>query len=411
MRIPILTAILLVIFSIGADYCIFSDIRRYCHKSSKRLWSILYGVSSVSLWVFVTVVLCLPRRSEDSSILPVMWMLFAYLSVYIPKIIYIICSAIGRLVCAIRKKGKNRGIIIGSLLALSFFGIMWWGVLSTRYDIEINNIELTSDKLPKSFDGMKIVQFSDIHVGTWGNDTTFISSLVDSINAQNADVILFTGDAVNRKSSEFDPFKKVLSRLHAPFGVYAILGNHDYGGYVTWKNPGDANKDCARLVEQMGGAGWRVLANKTAFLNNGKDSIVLIGVENWGEPPFNQLGDLGKSYPDSPDHLHGLNDGMYKILMTHNPEHWSQVATQISNIDLSLAGHTHAMQMMAKSGDWKWSPSQYRYALWAGLYSEKAKDGNPMHLYVNIGAGEVGFPARLGAARPEITKITLRSSR
>ena len=126
---------------------------------------------------------------------------------------------------------------------------------------------------------------------------------------------------------------------------------------------------------------------------------------------MNQLGNLGKSYPDRKGSLRGLNDGMFKILLTHNPEHWSQVVTKISNIDLSLAGHTHAMQMMIKAGDWKWSPSKYRYEQWGGLYTDKAKDESPMNLYVNIGCGEVGFPARIGAAKPELTLFTLRGGK
>lgn len=411
MRIPVVAAILLLVLSVTVDVYILCDIRKYAARKRRNLYSWIYGVSCLLCWALIIVTLSLPRRSADDSILPVMWMLFTILSIYIPKFLYALISLVGRLVNVLARARSRGGVITGTVVAILAFVMMWWGVLFTRRDIEVNNVELVSDKLPESFDGFRIVQFSDAHVGTWGNDTTFISKLVDSINAQDADVILFTGDIVNQRSSELDPFMPVLSRLHAPHGVYAIFGNHDYAGYIDWPNPGDANDDVRKLSGKMHDMGWKLLANRTDFLKNGNDSIVLIGVENWGEPPFNTLGDLGKSYPDSLGTHRGLNDDMYKILLTHNPQHWKQVATEISNIDLTLSGHTHAMQMMFKAGDWKWSPGVYRYPEWGGLYSTKAKDGNPMNLYVNIGVGEVGFPARIGAAKPEITNIVLRTKK
>ena len=298
--------------------------------------------------------------------------------------------------------------MIGVPLSVLVFIMMWWGVIFTRHDIETTNVEIVSSKLPDRFDGFRILQFSDAHLGTWGTDTTFVSRMVDSINAKKADLVLFTGDIVNQRSSEIKPFLKILSRMKAPYGVYGIYGNHDYAGYIDWKEADGANRDVEKLDSMVRSIGMMMLRNRTDFIRCGSDSIVLIGVENWGEPPFNQLGDLGKSYPSGQGGLNGLNDRMFKILMTHNPEHWSQVATEISNIDLTLSGHTHAMQTMIRIGDWKWSPSKYFYRNWAGLYDDTAKDGTPMHLYVNIGVGEVGFPARLGAAKPELTLITLR---
>lgn len=411
MRIPVVAAAVLLVLSFAVDLYIWWDIRRYAARSRRGVYSWIYGVFCVLCWGLAVMTLILPRRSTDASILPVMWMLFTYLSIYIPKMLYAVFSIIGRIVSSLAHRWPKCGVYTGMSVAALVFVVMWWGAIFTRRDIEVRNVELVSDKLPGSFDGFKVVHFSDAHVGTWGNDTTFISSLVDSLNAQNADVIIFTGDIVNQQSRELDPFVKVFSRLHAPHGVYAIFGNHDYAGYVDWPHDGDANKDVARLAGMIEGMGWKLLANKTDFLKEGNDSIVIIGVENWGEPPFNTLGDLGRSYPDSLGKHRGLNDGMYKILLTHNPRHWSMVATDISNIDLTLSGHTHAMQIMLKAGGWRWSPSVYRYPEWGGLYTATAKDGNPMNLYVNIGVGEVGFPARIGAAGPEITNIVLRSKK
>lgn len=411
MRIPILGAILLIIITITVNLYIISDIKKYCVSRYKGFIKTGYDILATVFLGWVIVVIILPKRSADESILALMWMLFGILTVLMSQIIYVLASITGRVIVHLRKRGQNRGIIIGIILAVLTFIIMWWGALFTRYDIEVQNLEISSKKLPQSFDGFKIVQFSDAHVGTWGNDTTFISNLVDSINNLKPDVIVFTGDVVNRRSSEFDPFKNVFKRLSAPHGVYAILGNHDYAGYVNWEHKGDANKDVARLVSEMSSIGWKVLANKSDFIHIGNDSIVITGVENWGEPPFNRLGNLIKSYPNSKDHdkRHGLNDNHFKVLLTHNPAHWSKVAVNISNYDLTLSGHTHAMQLLVKVGNWKWSPAVFRYKTWGGLYNSKAKDGTPMNLYVNIGAGEVGFPARLLGAKPEITNITLKS--
>lgn len=409
MRIPVFAAIFFAVLVIACDAYIYSDLVRTVSKKHSKCAKVIFAIFTLLCWGLVIVTLCMPKRSNEVSVLPIMWMLFTALSIYIPKILYCICSLIGRIFT--RKGKKNRGIIVGMIIGALAFIIMWWGVLVTRHQIVTNHVEVVSDKLPESFDGIRILQFSDAHVGTWGNDTTFISALVDSINAQKADLILFTGDIVNRRSEELEPFRNILGRLKAPMGVYGVYGNHDYSSYVDWPNKEDGDRDLYHLRSMVDSMGWKMLCNQTEFIKKDNDTIVLIGVENWGEPPFNQLGDLGKSYPQSKDKLQGLNDGMYKILMTHNPEHWSQVATKISNIDLSMAGHTHAMQMMLKFGDCKWSPSQYRYPQWAGMYTQQAKDGNPMHLYVNIGVGEVGFPARLGAAKPELTVFTLRSSK
>ena len=409
MRIPLVLSILLVLFSILIDIYILFDIRRKYIGKKKKMMEYMYSISSVLLWAFVIIALCLPRKNENDSILPVMWMLFSFLTIYIPKFIYCIFSIFGNILSYFIKRRIKYISWIGIGLGVIVFISMWWGIIHTRHTLEINKLDIVSSKLPESFNGYKIVQFSDMHLGTWGNDTTFISKMVDSINNQQPDVILFTGDFVNRKGEELKPFKKILGRLKASDGVYAVYGNHDYGGYVDWTTQEAYNNNLSELHKDIAEMGWQMLNNQTAFLKNKQDSIVLIGVHNWGEPPFNQLGDLGKSYPESNDKLKGLNDGMFKILLTHNPEHWIKVATKISNIDLSLSGHTHAMQIMLKLGDFKWSPSKFRYKDWGGLYNTVASDGTPMNLYVNIGVGEVGFPARIGAAKPEITVFTLHN--
>lgn len=404
MRIPIFAAILLIIITILCDWKIVSDIKRNCKSSGKRIYVRIYEILSVMCLAWLILIIVLPKRSEDHSVVGLMWMLFAYLSIYIPKIIYCFFSLF--ISWIVPKKSRWRSYGIWTAIALALFSCisMWVGALVTRYQIDIEKVNIKSNKLPKEFDGFKIVQFSDAHVGTWGSDTTFISNLVDSINGCDPDIVLFTGDIVNRKSSELDQFTKVLRRIKAPHGVYAILGNHDYSGYVDWKSSADSIADHNRLISMIGDMGWKLLLNKTEFIHQGNDSIAIIGVENWGEPPFGQIGDLKKAYPS--DSIQNLYDGNYKILMTHNPKHWSEKVIYESNVDLSLSGHTHAMQAELKAGKYRWSPAAFRYRLWGGLYNEKSKDGKEMNLYVNIGSGEVGFPARLGAV-PELTLITL----
>lgn len=399
--------VILLAASVLVDLYILNDISR---KARKGFWRKFYLVTSVVCWVFIIVTLCLPRRSEDSGILTVMWMLYSYLTVYVGKLGYVICSLIGRLVRAISHSRSKRhpARLVGAAVGITLFIMMWWGVGVTRRAIQVNEVEVESPKIPRSFNGYTIAQISDIHVGTWGTDTTFVSALVDSVNALHPDLILFTGDIVNRRTEELKPFISVLSRLKAPDGVLSILGNHDYGDYVDWSNPDDRlanNRELAADQERMG---WDLLNNTRRFIAKGSDSIMVIGVENIGDPPFPTYGDLEKALPASSDSIYHQNDTRFKILMTHNPAHWDKEVSHKTNIDLSLAGHTHAMQMMIKIGGWEWSPAKFRYEQWGGMYERLNDRGHKTRLYVNIGAGEVGMPSRILNAYPEITLFTLK---
>lgn len=419
MRLPFFFVILLFVVAILIDLYILRDINRFISLKNRKRWKIGYFISMIIGYGLLVAVMCMPVRDESSDILPVMWLLYSFLTIYISKIVYALISLITRL-CSFISRGRirerryerdikkgNVGVKIGMILAFCTFFLLWWGVFFTRREIQVNQVTITSAKLPAAFNGYKIVQFSDAHVGTWGNDTTFISKLVDRINGLKPDMIVFTGDIVNRRTDELQPFLKVLSRLKAKDGVYSVLGNHDYGDYIDWNNEEDHKKNNELLARWEKEMGWRLLNNERAFVTKGNDSIVLIGVENWGEPPFPEYGRLTEAYPSHRDSTYNLNDSRFKILLTHNPEHWSREVLNISNIDLSLSGHTHAMQMMISIGNWKWSPSVFKYSRWGGLYKEKSKSGEPMSLYVNIGSGEVGMPSRIGSAYPEITEIIL----
>lgn len=407
MRIPLILAAVLLTTSVLIDLYIGYDIK----KSTRRnVWWKAYGVSAAVCWIFLLVVFFMPKRSESSGILSLMWMLYSYLSVYAAKLVYVVVSLLGRLVRLVgRFKLKwHPAQWLGLIAALGMFAAMWTGVCFTRNEIKVNNVEIASPKVPVSFNGYKIAQISDIHLGTWGNDTVFVSNLVDSINSLHPDLIVFTGDIVNRKTDELAPFINILSGLKAKDGVFSILGNHDYGDYVDWSRPEDRAENNGRLARHQAEMGWTLLNNEKRFISRGNDSIMLIGVENWGDPPFPVYGDLEKALSASPDSVYHQNDRRFKVLLTHNPEHWNQIVSHSTNIDLSLAGHTHAMQMMMELGDWKWSPARYRYEQWGGMYERLNDLGQTTKLYVNIGAGEVGMPARLFSAYPEITLFTLR---
>lgn len=406
MRLPALPIVFLFVFSVLIDLYIILDIKQMWKKRGV----LIYAPTCLLCYAVLIVAISLPHRDASSGIQAVMWLLYTYLTIYMGKFVYFLCSLFGRFINLIFRvkvyfhPSRLAGLIFGLIL----IGVMWIGVGVTRHQIMVVHEDFYSKKLPEEFNGYKIVQLSDLHVGTWGNDTTFMKNLVDTVNSLQPDLIVFTGDLVNRQSDELTPFLGVLSQLKAKDGVYSILGNHDYGDYVDWNSMKDKELNLLRLKDYQRKMGWKMLNNSSEYLHEGKDSILLIGVENWGEPPFPQYGDLAIALP--PDSGKGLhqNDGNFKLLLSHNPEHWNREVSKDTNIDLTLSGHTHAMQSMVKIGDWKWSPAKYRYDQWGGRYDRKNNNGENTTLYVNIGAGAVGMPARILAAYPEVTVITLR---
>lgn len=426
MRLPLPAVILLFVVSFVIDIYIWVDIRQ--GKSRKRwAFSGVYALSSIMLWIFLIVTVSLPRRDPDGGVYTVMWMLSAYFSIYVAKIIYCVFSLLGRIPCIFKAKRWRWTKYVGLAASAVGFAAIWTGVLYTRTHTMTVFLTVESERLPHSFDGYRIAQISDLHLGTWGHETSFIENLVDSINALNPDMIVFTGDAVNQKSEEMLPFISSLSRLKAKDGVYSILGNHDYGDYVDWPSAEAKKQNLENLKKYQAKAGWKMLNNQHTYIyrtpGQRRDSIALIGVENWGEPPFPTYGKLTEAYPA--DSRHNLRDHNFKVLLTHNPEHWVREVRKRSNIDLSLSGHTHAMQMSLNALGKRWSPSSLRYRTWGGFYTDNKHGeiedfGNPSDLsgserdleypslYVNIGAGEVAMPYRIGTSYPEITLITLK---
>ncbi len=394
MRAPFVALLTILLVCLAADAYIYVQLKRRCKS---RFWPIAQLISSLLLLgVMIVEMSLLPKQIGEKQLIGKMWLLYIYLSIYLPKyvaIIFDLAASLPRLWHR-RRIGWLTGTGIATAVILCT--AMWWGALINRFNIDVKQVEVTVPGLPASMDGLRLLQFSDLHTGTFGRDTTFTSELIDSINAQHPDVIVFTGDIVNRHSGEMEPFVRTLSRLHAPMGVFAILGNHDYGDYFNWPAPQIKQANLQLLCDLYNRTGIRLLRNETVWLRRGSDSLALIGVENIGEPPFTTYGSLKRAYPD-------LSDSTPKVLLSHNPRHWTDsISTDpTANVALTLSGHTHAMQIELG----KWSPSAWRYDTWGGLYT----DDTGRQLYVNIGSGTVGLPMRIGAT-PEITVITLRQS-
>lgn len=283
------------------------------------------------------------------------------------------------------------GIAAGSTL----FGSLIYGY-SNQYRYHINRIKLAFDNLPVSFKGMRIVHISDVHSGSF-MDKNAVQHGVDMIMKEGADLVLFTGDLVNDKATEMKDYMDVFNQLKAPMGVFSILGNHDYGDYVQWPIDGVSKEqnliDLKKVHEDLG---WRLLMNEHVALEKNGEQIALLGIENWSNKArFPKHGRMDLAHA-------GAEKYPFKILMSHDPSHWdAQVKTNYPDVDLMLSGHTHGFQFGIEIPGFKWSPIQYVYKQWGGLY-EDAKQ----KLYVNRGFGFLGYPGRVGVL-PEITVIEL----
>jgi predicted MPP superfamily phosphohydrolase len=283
------------------------------------------------------------------------------------------------------------GLAAGSTL----FGTLLYG-FSNKYNYNVKRLQLSFDNLPQSFKGLKIVHISDIHSGSF-MDKKAVMHGVEKIMNEKPDVILFTGDLVNDRASEMDDYMDVFSQLKAPMGVYSTFGNHDYGDYTHWPVNGvSKEQNLENLKKVHADLGWRLLMNEHVALEKDGSAIALLGIENWSSKArFPKHGRMDLAHA-------GTEKYPFKILMSHDPSHWdAQVKTDYPDIDLMLSGHTHGMQFGVEIPGFKWSPVQYMYKQWAGVY----EDGK-QKLNVNRGFGFIGYPGRVGVL-PEISVIEL----
>lgn len=287
---------------------------------------------------------------------------------------------------------KKAGVIAAAIP----FGTLLFGMVKTAYDFTIRKQKLKITNLPNAFKGLKIVQISDLHVGSFLDDEP-IKKVVNLINEQKPDMIFFTGDLVNDISEEVLPFIDVLSQIKAPLGVFSILGNHDYGDYFYQKDDLEGKKHNYELMKKIHKKiGWKLLLNENVVLEKNNERIAILGVENWG------TGERFPKYGDLDQAKNGLLPNDIKLLLSHDPSHWeAKILPEHSDIAATFSGHTHGMQFGIEIPNFKWSPSQYLYNQWAGLYTS-----NLQQLYVNRGLGFIGYPGRVGIL-PEITVVEL----
>ncbi|UVP32962.1 metallophosphoesterase [Bacteroides faecis] len=381
--------IFLLIFLILPD--IYLYLRFIVHLTARRWLKILYWLPTFLLstgllyLVYFSNNAFAERHTQDIGWFSIFFFLFTA-----PKLLLFLCTVIGIPFHKWLRWPRTPFICTGLTLAVVSIVMIIYGSFIGRTQFDVKEVTYSSSKLPSSFDGYRIVQLSDIHIGSWQGNASAIQNLVNLVNEQHPDLIVFTGDLVNHRAIELNDFQHILAGLKAKDGVYSILGNHDYGPYFRWKNKQEQDDNLSDLQQRQAAMGWKLLNNSHTILIQGNDSIALIGVENEGEPPFSQYADLPKAMQGT--------EGMFQILLSHNPTHWRREVLPESDIDLMLAGHTHAMQL--KLGNY--SPSSYIYPEWSGMYPEGTRG-----LYVNVGIGYVGLPFRFGAW-PEITVLTLR---
>lgn len=283
----------------------------------------------------------------------------------------------------------------GLVLAAAPVVSLSWGIISGAHDYRVRRIKLPIKDLPKGLEGLRIGQLSDIHSGSFWNKTA-VKGGVQMLQDEKVDVAFFTGDLVNNKATEMQEWGSVFAKINAPLGVYSVFGNHDYGDYVQWESDVAKQKNLADLAIIHKNMGWNLMMNEHKSLTIEGEVINIIGLENWGAkarfPKYGKLDQAMKNLPDS----------SVNILLSHDPSHWqAEVLPKYNNIDLTLSGHTHGMQFGVEIPGFKWSPVQYVYDEWAGLYTS-----NQQYLYVNRGFGYIGYPGRVGIL-PEISVITL----
>lgn len=389
-----------------ADFYAFQGIKTLV-KSKLVLW--LYWLLSFAVIINIIYQLNTFNRSNGMSQGLMFGFAFVILS-FVPKLISLIVllgediirvfQSVGNYFSASKVQVPERRAFISKvalgLAAIPFASIIY-GVIKGKYNYKVIQHTLFFDDLPDAFDGYKLTQISDVHSGSFDNAEK-IQYGIDLINEQESDVILFTGDIVNNVASEMDPWIPYFKQLNAKDGKYSVLGNHDYGEYVHFNTKEEKEKNFEAIKGIHPKIGFNLLLNENVYLEKGNDKIALIGVENWGTR-FKKAGDLQRAAA-------GINKEDFKILMSHDPSHWNEeVKKHKDNYHLTLSGHTHGMQFGIEIPGIRWSPVQYVYKHWAGIYEEFGS-----YINVNRGFGFLAFPGRVGIW-PEVTVITLKKKK
>ncbi|MDD3723344.1 MAG: metallophosphoesterase [Lutibacter sp.] len=318
------------------------------------------------------------------------------ISSFIPKIIFVIVISILYFTNFVFSDEESLIAIpiIGLFSGFLPFFVILHSIFRTLYRFKIHRIKINIKDLPSSFEGLRIVHISDLHLGSFNSRYHILDRAVKIINQLEPDFIFFTGDLVNNHAWELKGWQTVLKKLNAKMGKYAVLGNHDYGDYSDWKSEERKRANFETIKYFYKKINFKLLLNEAVSIEKDGQKIAIVGVENWGNPPFKQYGDLKMA-------LKSIAEIPFKILLSHDPSHWNEEVTDKTTIALTLSGHTHGMQAGINIKSKNWSPIQYKYKQWAGLYKNLNQ-----YLYVTRGLGWMGFPGRLGM-RPEITLIEL----
>ncbi len=415
-----------MIFLIIITLFLFLDV--YTFKGIKILLAntsrqVLKRTIYITFWAITVFMLLLVMggylmRSSTRNLAVFTWYYYLFgllLVVYVPKILFVAFHLTEDIIIGctwlVRKLYVSKPVAEGSmpisrsvflskvgivLASLPFLGFIW-GMVRGRFNFRVESQKIAFPNLPKSFEGLKIVQVSDIHIGSFKGFPKQVEAAIDMINDQQPDIIFFTGDLVNNFAEELDGWIPILARMKARVGKYSILGNHDYGNYYHWNSPTEKAENFKNIVDAHSKIGFQLLNNQSVTLTNNDERIAIIGVENWGRPPFPQYADFAKASI-------GTENIPFKILLSHDPDHWGAKIMNKTNIDLTLSGHTHGMQFGLKFAGKEWSPAKYKFKRWAGLYQE-----GKQYLYVNRGLGYIGYPGRVGMP-PEITVLVLSNA-
>jgi len=397
------------------DWYVFSGLKTFTSdwQSAKARQIVLWGYLIISVGITILFVSGFGSFSHARGMTPYHeYMLSLFITFFVTKLVFVIVLSLGdlgRFIYGIgnsianhnekrteaffpsRRKFISELAIL--LAAFPFTGFIY-AMVRGKYDYKVHRETIYFDGLPEAFDGFTITQISDIHSGSFDNATA-VQRGIDLANAQKSDLFVFTGDLVNNAAWEIEQYIPNFKQLKAPYGQYSILGNHDYGDYIQWNSEAEKAANLDKLKQHHKELGYRLLLDESVELEKDGQKISLIGVQNWGRG-FIQIGDLDKA-------LKNVDENAFKILLSHDPTHWEdKVRFNTTNIDLTLAGHTHGAQFGVETAGFRWSPVQYKYLDWAGLAHH-----NKRYLYVNRGFGFLAFSGRLGIW-PEVTVITLK---
>ena len=425
-------SLIFVVIMLLVDWYVFMAVKTVSHNASPKTKTIIFTIFWIVSAISVLFIALLPYIHYESWQRPFRTYIFAVvIGLFLAKLMSVFFFLIDDIRRALQwlsskfffkntgeetisEEGISRSTFLSWLglgIGTTLFGTLLYG-FRNQYNYQVKKVQLAFDNLPNAFRGLKIIHISDIHSGSF-MDKKAVQLGVDLINKQGADMILFTGDLVNDRASEMEDYTDVFNKLKAPMGVFSTLGNHDYADYVAWADRDNTHKQKeraagTRLLTPMqqknlddlknihATMGWRLLVDEHVILEKGEDKIALIGVQNIsGKIRFHSYGDMAKAHTGSELHT-------FKILMSHDPSHWDkEVKSKYPDVDLMLSGHTHGMQFGLQLPWFKWSPVQFVYRQWHGLY----EDGK-QKLYVNPGFGFIGYPGRVGIL-PEVTVIEL----